>query len=208
MNSDHPETWQAGIAAPAPEDARIVVVHSDRPSTNPHGHECTSQNLLAAHVAALLGYRYGGEYDAAESYDLPLYFVPRDTLPDPAQATRMGIRSEHDLFGGVVPLPFVGSKVITHPLVHPQAAAPHGWSSAFGERVRDVALPGYSAFSLKDAVAAGRPMLAGGAVRTSSGCGSAISASKSPLATSNSEPPYTSSPMLLRVRCWMPQYDA
>lgn len=167
MNSDHPETWQAGIAAPAPapDDTRIVVIYSPRPNTNPHGHESMSQNRLAARVAALLGYRYGGEYDAAASYELPLYFVPRDTLPDPAQAARMGIRSEHDLFGGVVPHPFVGSKVITHPLLHLDADAPQGWDIFFGERVRDVALPGYSAFSLGDALAAGRRMLGEGAVR-------------------------------------------
>ncbi len=165
MNSDHPQTWHAGISAPPPEEPRVVVVYSRRTSMNPHGHECTSQNRLAAQVAALLGYRYGGEYDAAARYDRPLYFVPRDTVPDTAQAALLGIQSERDLFGGVVPHPYIASKVITHPLWQPQSAAPPGWTGVFGERVRDVALPGYSAFSLGDAVAAGRQMLAGGSVR-------------------------------------------
>ena len=165
MNSDHPETWHAGIPAATPDQARIVVVYSTRTSMNPHGHECTSQNRLAAHVAALLGYHYGGEYDAAARYDLPLYFVPRETVAGTAQAALLGIRSERDLFGGVVPQPYIASKVITHPLWQLQSAAPPGWTGVFGEQVRDVTLPGYSAFSRDDALAAGRQMLAEGAVR-------------------------------------------
>ena len=165
MNSDHPETGHAGIPAPPPEGPRVVVVYSLRTSMNPQGHECTSQNRLAAHVAALLGYRYGGEYDATASYELPLYFVPRETVPDTTQAALLGIQSERDLFGGVVPHSFVASKVITHPLLRPDCVAPPGWTNVFGEQVRAVALPGYSAFSRDDALAAGRKMLAGGAVR-------------------------------------------
>jgi hypothetical protein len=164
MNTEHRKAWQA-TAAPPPEQARIVVVHSGRPSANPHGHECSAQNRMAARVAALLGYRYGGEYDAAASYELPLYFVPRETVSDMTQAALLGIRGEHDLFGGVVPHPYVSTKVITHPLLRPGCAAPPGWAPAFGEQVRDVVLPGYSAFSLDDARAAGLRMLAGGAVR-------------------------------------------
>lgn len=165
MNSDHPEAWQAAPAGSPPQQARIVVVHSCQPSGNPQGHECTSQNQVAARVAALLGYRYGGEYDTSASYDLPLYFVPRETVSDMAQAARLGIHSECDLFGGVVPYPYVASKVITHPLLRPDCAAPPGWAPAFCEQVREVALPGYSAFSLADARAAGLQMLADGAVR-------------------------------------------
>jgi hypothetical protein len=165
MNSNHPEAWQAVSAGPPPGQARIVVVHSRHPNSNPQGHECSSQNRIATKVAALLGCRFGGEYDANAGYGLPLYFVPRETVPDIAQAARLGIRNEHDLFGGVVPHPYVATKVITHPLLRPGAAAPPGWAPAFGEQVRAVALPGYSAFSIDDARAAGRQMLTRGAVR-------------------------------------------
>ena len=165
MNSDHPETWQAAAALPPDDAPRIVVVQSARAASNPEGHERMSQNRVAERVAALLGYRYGGEYDAAATYDLPLYFVPRETVPDVALAARLGIHGEEDLFGGVVPHPYVASKVITHPLFRPSCAAPRGWSATFGDRVRDVVLPGYSAFSLDDAMAAGQALLADGAVR-------------------------------------------
>jgi len=171
MKSEHPEIWQAGVAAPPPDAQRIVVVYSRRQSSNPQGHESMSQNQIAARVAALLGHPFGGEYDASTAYDRPLYFVPRETVSDTSHAARLGIRSEHDLFGGVVPYPFVASKVITHPLPQPQCAAPQGWSPGFGERVRDVVLPGYSAFSRRDALAAGRQLLAQGAVRIKLGTG-------------------------------------
>ena len=164
MNSDHPEAWQAA-AAGLPPPARLVVIHSSRPGSNPEGHESRSQERVAARVADLLGYRYGGEFDAGARYDLPLYFVPRETVGNMAQAAQLGIHGEHDLFGGVVPYPYVATKVITHPLLRPGCAAPAGWSPAFGEQVRDVALPGYSAFSHDDARAAGLQLLAGGAVR-------------------------------------------
>ena len=155
MNADHPEGRQA----------RIVVLYSRQPGDNPQGHERSSQNRVAERVAALLGMRFAGEFDAGAAYDLPLYFVPRETVPDTAQAALLGIRGEQDLFGGVVPHPHVATKVITHPLHGPGCAAPPGWAPAFGERVRDVTLPGYSAFSRGDARAAGLALLAGGAVR-------------------------------------------
>ena len=54
-------------------------------------------------------------------YGAPTYFVPSDTLTSEA-AARAGIRHEHDLFGGVVPHPFVATKTITHPLVDARVA--------------------------------------------------------------------------------------
>lgn len=164
MQSEHPETWQAG-AAPPPDAPRIVAIYSHRPSSNPRGHEATSQNRIAERVAALLGFDYAGEYDAGASYDLPLYLVPRDTVHGAAQAAQLGLRSERDLFGGVVPHAYVASKVITHALLEPQCSAPEGWSHAFGQQVAGVVLAGYSAFSGEDALAAGRRLLAAGAVR-------------------------------------------
>ena len=165
MNPEHPDMWHATSAGAPSRPARIVVVHSCCPGDNPEGHECSSQNWLASRVASLLGYRYGGQYDPGANYDLPLYFVPRETVSDLQQAALLGIRDEHDLFGGVVPYPHVATKVITHPLLQTGRAAPPGWASAFGEQVRDVTLPGYSAFDYDDARTAGMQLLAGGTVR-------------------------------------------
>ena len=64
-----------------------------------------------------------------------------------------------------MPYPFVGTKSITHPLVAPDARAPDGWSAAFGRDVRRAVLDGFSAFSVDDAVRAGRDLLARGPVR-------------------------------------------
>jgi hypothetical protein len=81
------------------------------------------------------------------------------------EARRLGIRGPRDLFGGVVPHPFVATKVITHPLVRPNAAAPRGWSHGFASDVRQAVLPGYSVFSPADALEAGRLLLADGPIR-------------------------------------------
>ena len=93
------------------------------------------------------------------------YVVPDATIASLDAARALGIRGEDDLFGGVVPFPFVATKTITHPLIDPAAAAPQGWQSDFPERVRDVTLPGWSAFSVSDARAAGRRLLQDGDVR-------------------------------------------
>jgi hypothetical protein len=69
------------------------------------------------------------------------------------------------LFGGVVPAAFVATKVVSHPLVRPDAAAPPGWSTLCSERVRDSALPGYSVFNAADAREAAARLLRGGSVR-------------------------------------------
>ena len=68
-----------------------------------------------------------------------------------------------NVFGGVVPHPFVATKVITHPLVSRDAVAPEGWAYDLGEALAEVVLPGYSVFSFADAKAAGARMLKSGA---------------------------------------------
>lgn len=121
-------------------------------------------------LAALKGFQFGGEYNASTRYGSPLYFVPSDTLlADAAHA--LGIRTRDDLFGGVVPFPFVATKAIVHPLIAPEAHAPRGWSHAFPDRVRDVALPGFAAFALQDARRAGTDLLAQGPIRLKPGQG-------------------------------------
>jgi hypothetical protein len=77
----------------------------------------------------------------------------------------LGIRNEDDLFGGVVPHPFVATKTITHPLIDSAASRPPGWRPELGEQLYDVVLFGYSAFSREDALKAGKAVLKRGAAR-------------------------------------------
>ena len=93
-----------------------------------------------------------------------LFFVPDDTLVH-AEADALDVRSAKDLFGGIVPHPFVKTKVISHGVLAPAAARPRGWSHAFADRIRDVVLPGYSTFARADARAAASRLLELGAIR-------------------------------------------
>ena len=142
-----------------------VALSLPRSPENPETHEAVTRRALARKLAALKGYEYGGDYDAAAKYAGPVYLVPAETLIGVDVAHALGIFSERDLFGGVVPFAFVATKSITHPLVGPRAAAPRGWSNAFTNRVRDAVLPGYTAFSREDAIVAGKRLLKRGAVR-------------------------------------------
>lgn len=157
MESAHPlKAWHAEAA---------VVAYPGDASGDPLGHERVTHAEAARRLAAILGYRFAGTFDASSRYDGRLYFVPSDTLVTTDCAQRLGIRGEQDLFGGVVPHPFVATKTITHPLPASDAAGPSGWSNAFAERVMDVVLPGFSAFTLHDAIGAGRRLLEAGSVR-------------------------------------------
>lgn len=93
----------------------------------------------------------------------PRYWVPTDTIiAPPAHWSLLG---EDDLLGGVVPLDFVATKVVTHPLVAHSAVAPAGWRHNLGAALRCIVLPGYSAFSHDDALLAGMRLLHDGPVR-------------------------------------------
>ena len=140
----------------------IVVTYAAPGSTDEH--ERATHSAVAKTLAELKGFEFGGEYDPARRYGAALYFVPSATLlVDAAQA--LGIRGKDDLFGGVVPASFVATKAIVHPLVAPDAQAPAGWSAAFAEEVRPAVLPGFCAFSLRDARRAGLELLREGRIR-------------------------------------------
>ncbi|HEV8691428.1 MAG TPA: DUF3182 family protein, partial [Ideonella sp.] len=128
------------------------------------GHDMVGKAELARALAALLGVEFAGDYEPGTAAGGGQYFVPSSTL-GLAEARRLGIRGPLDLFGGVVPRPFVATKVITHPLARPDAAAPPGWSAAFAQDVQHAVLPGYSVFSPADALEAGQRLLAEGPVR-------------------------------------------
>jgi hypothetical protein len=142
----------------------VVVTHL------PHDDECGSEHeritLLgfARRLAALRKDAFAGAYDPAVPYQGHVYFVPSSTLSS-EEAVALGIRGTDDLFGGVVPQRFVGSKAISHPLLAPGAAAPAGWRADFARQLGDAVLAGYTAFDLGDALRAGLQLLAAGPVR-------------------------------------------
>lgn len=153
------------------EGHRGVVVYPGASSPAPH--EQALQRELSKRLARLQGLEFLGNYDPDAQYGGRLYYFLNETMSDPEQVRRLGIREESDLFGGVVPKPFIATKSITHPLLHARASAPAGWSFAFGKRVRGAVLDGYSAFSLADARQAGRRLLARGPFRVKTACGNA-----------------------------------
>ena len=148
-----------------------VVVWSADPQAYSSDHERATRKNFAERLAALKQFRFAGEYDASRAHEnTPLYFVPSDTVSSTQLARSLGISTLHDLFGGVVPYPFVATKAITHPLAGRAAACPEGWAPAFAAAVSDAVLEGYSAFSLEDARWAGRQLLEKGPVRVKPVC--------------------------------------
>lgn len=113
-------------------------------------YEREARRCLAGRLAALKGLAFIGEISPDERVVPGCYFVPDDTLTC-AQAERLGIRSEHDLFGGVVPHAFVATKAITQPLIDRDAVAPEGWSQRFHEDAPHAVLRGFTVFSATDA---------------------------------------------------------
>lgn len=152
-------------AYPEPAARAMVVAYSCGDKTDLQRHESLTRHALAERIAALRESEFAGEFEPERQYAAPLYFVPNDTLTDFAHALKLGVQGEHDLFGGVVPAPFVATKCITHPLPHADARAPAGWSAQFANRVGGVVLPGFSAFSMEDAQRAGEHLLRHGGVR-------------------------------------------
>lgn len=151
-------------------DARRVVVYRDA-SAHRAAHDYATCEAIARLLAAIKRIGFAGEYDGDERYATTPYFVPIDTLVGVDHARALGIESENDLFGGVVPFPFVATKSISHRLVGEHASAPEGWSDAFAREVADVALRGFAAFDRDDARCAGLELLQVGPVRIKRGLG-------------------------------------
>jgi hypothetical protein len=129
----------------------VAVGYSSTPCGDPNSHEAVSRVAVSRKLAALKGFEFAGEYDQSATYSGAVYFIPDETILSFELARSLGIFSEHDLFGGVVPHPFVATKAISHPLIQPDARAPAGWSPEFGSRVRDAVLAGYTVFTAEDA---------------------------------------------------------
>src|SRR5215212_9098475 len=150
----HGTMTEKGMGSEASEKSQksqgAVVTYSPQEHGYRDSHERVTRTKIGKRLAALKGYAFAGEYDASVCYAGPVYFIPSDTLLG-GEAADLGIRSERDLFGGVVPYRFVATKAITHSLVDPNARAPTGWSDAFGHRVQDAVLFGFTVFTQEDA---------------------------------------------------------
>lgn len=155
-----------------PDSQAAVVIYENNPGAQEDTHIRIARTEFAKKLARFKGCAFGGEYDPSSRDRDRLYFIPTDTLLG-STATALGMHSDQDLFGGVVPYSFVGTKVITHPLIEPNAAAPPGWSYEFGNRVRNAVLSGFSAFTYDDARRAGARLLEHGPARTKPACATA-----------------------------------
>lgn len=134
---------------------RRVILHSGEDDLLSAAHDRASRNGQADRIAALLT-------EPAEAHKP--YVVPSDTLSLETAAT-IGIERAEDFFGGAVPLPFVGTKAVSHGLAFRGAKAPTGWNPDLGEALAEVTLAGFTAFSVADAREAGFRLLASGPVR-------------------------------------------
>jgi hypothetical protein len=142
----------------------VVLVYFGRLGGWLRPHQKVMLEVDAKAIARMKQYEFGGRYRDGFAYPRRVYFVPDETLLL-EEASSLGIGSSDDLYGGVVPQPFVKTKSIAHPLVGDDAERPDGWSITFAERVRSVVLRGYSAFRPRDARVAAVRMLRRGEVR-------------------------------------------
>src|SRR3712207_3874815 len=143
----------------------VVVEYSLQAGGFADTHERISRAEVAKRLAVLMGFDYAGEYDRSTCYPGKVYFVPSNTLVGIDQAAQLGITGERDLFGGVVPYPFVATKAITHPLIEPDVVAPEGWSDTFPRQVQSAVLEGYSVFTADQAQVAAKRLLEIGPTR-------------------------------------------
>ncbi|HEY9254851.1 MAG TPA: DUF3182 family protein [Stenotrophomonas sp.] len=127
------------------------------------GHERATHHWVAETVARVLALPYAGLAGPGER-DTASYFVPDETL-DVATAAALGIAGSEQLLGGVVPFPFLATKVIAHPLVPAAQVAIAGWDDALAQALAADTLPGYSAFCGEDAVRAYTLLRRAGRVR-------------------------------------------
>ncbi|MGE8468426.1 MAG: DUF3182 family protein [Pseudomonas putida] len=147
---------------PAACDSKTGVVLLDTREHTPD-HEHAVHLKLADGLAQLLGCPHIEPAQPATATDR-YYYLPTETLVDPQRHAAMGIRTEQDLFGGLVAYPYMATKAISHPLPA-DASFPPGWTDAFALQASDALLRGYTVFSKTDARNAARLLLRDGPLR-------------------------------------------
>jgi len=141
-----------------------VVVYISPSSPPMYEHERATLCTNGRTIARLSGCQYDGVHGDGHRGCAGLFFVPDEALVV-EEAMPLSIRGESDLFGGVVPYAFVGTKAISHDLIEDGADRPAGWSTAFAKAAAEVALPGYTVFRADDARRGAERLLALGSIR-------------------------------------------
>ncbi|ADU37187.1 DUF3182 family protein [Variovorax paradoxus] len=162
--SPAPQSQLQSQLQPQPQPRSLVTWNLD-PAAYCSAHEHATRSEFARRLAVLTGCTYAGDYDERQPYATAPYFVPSNTVTDAGLAQAMGIAGVHDLFGGVVPHPFIATKAITHPVAGAGAPQPAGWNPRFAPEIAGSALAGFSCFSRAEARRAGRTLLGAGVVR-------------------------------------------
>lgn len=148
------------VLTPSPA-TRTAVAMLDEGLRERAPHEIATLRVAVRRIARLLGLAVREE-PASSSNAHDCYCVPIDTLSI-ASAAAHGIVEETDAWGGIVPLPFIATKLVSHPLWPNAAVVPAGWVEL--PCIARCTLPGYSVFSRRDAQDAGRQLLRLGDVR-------------------------------------------
>ncbi|MDF0731507.1 DUF3182 family protein [Pseudomonas entomophila] len=150
------------MAMPQAATPKAAVVLLDTREHTPD-HERAVQHKLAEYLARLLGVPHVTP-ERPPTADDHYYYLPTETLIDPARYAPLGIQGELDLFGGLVSAPYMATKAISHPLPA-DACFPTGWTDAFAQQASDALLRGYSVFAKDDARRAAELLLREGPVR-------------------------------------------
>jgi hypothetical protein len=91
----------------------VVVVYFSRLGGWLRPHQKLMLEVDAKAIARVKQYAFGGRYRDGLAHSGRIYFVPDETLLV-EEASSLGITSARDLYGGVVPQPFVKTKSIAH----------------------------------------------------------------------------------------------
>jgi hypothetical protein len=150
------------VTLPQLTSCRQVILH-DVSSLLGSTHERATREELARRVAKLKDWKLGSP--AGADAGARKYLLPNDTIVGIDMARALGVNSETDFLGGVVPTAFMATKAITHGLVDETSYAPAGWSHEFAKAVENVVLHGYTCFTPEDARIAGSRLLQKGPFR-------------------------------------------
>jgi hypothetical protein len=141
-----------------------IVVYSERGREWCTSHEAAALGHVARVIARQTGWTWGGYCLSSVPTQAPSFLIPDETLLA-SRARGLGIERVSDFLGGIVQTVVARTKAIVHPLIGSSAARPEDWPAAFPAAVKDVVLPGFTAFSAADAAEAVRRLLPLGAVR-------------------------------------------